>query len=190
MFPEGVVSDDPGYDPSVLEDMASSIDGKIDLAYSEGGGAPYRRMAELIQTQLQALGLDVEVRGMPTSQVFALATGPAGDRPDLMLWSMGGDALHVDTVVRIFFRTGAAPLNWAQYTNAEVDSLMDQALEAPTEDEVNDLHAQIAEIVMDEAWLLNLCDPDEVIIARTGITDFQLNSFYPRIFTTAELEKG
>jgi hypothetical protein len=43
---------------------------------------------------------------------------------------------------------------------------------------------------MDEAWLLNLCDPDEVIIARTGITDFQLNSFYPRIFTTAELEKG
>ena len=190
MFPTGVVADDPGYDTGPLEALAGSVGGTVDLAYSEGGGAPYRRMAELIQTQLQAVGLDVEVRGMPTSQVFALATGPAGDRPDLLLWSMGGDALHVDTVVRIFFRTGAAPLNWAQYTTAEIDALMDQALEAPTEDEVNDLHAQIAEIAMDEAWLLNLCDPLEVIIAREGISDFRLNSFYPRIFTLAELDKG
>jgi len=190
MFPKGKVSDDPGYDTGPLKKLAPSLKQKIDLAYSEGGGAPYRRMAELIQTQLQALGLKVEVRGMPTSQVFALATGPAGDRPDLLLWSMGGDALHVDTVVRIFFRTGAAPLNWAQYTNAQVDKLMDDALVAPTEDQVDDLHAQIGEIVLDEAWVLNLCDPDEVIIARSGITDFQLNSFYPRIFTLAELEMG
>ena len=191
MFPEGLAPDDVEYDPSDLEalvpDMASTA---VDLAYSEGGGAPYRRMAELIQTQLQAVGLDVTVRGMPTSQVFALATGPADDRPDLLLWSNGGDALHVDTVVRIFFRTGAAPLNWAQYTNAEVDTEMDLALEATTEDDVNAHHVRIAEIVRDEAWVLNLADPQDVIIARSGIDHFQCNSFLPRIVNIAELEQG
>ena len=191
MFPEGLAPDDVEYDPSDLEalvpDMASTA---VDLAYSEGGGAPYRRMAELIQTQLQAVGLDVTVRGMPTSQVFALATGPADDRPDLLLWSNGGDALHVDTVVRIFFRTGAAPLNWAQYTNAEVDAEMDLALEATTEDDVNAHHVRIAEIVRDEAWVLNLADPQDVSIARSGIDHFQCNSFLPRIVNIAELEQG
>jgi peptide/nickel transport system substrate-binding protein len=189
MFPTGLAPFDQGYDPSVLEGLVKDLDSKkVDLAYSESGGAPYRRMAELVQTQLAAVGLDVTVRGMPSSQVFALATGPADQRPDILLWVHGGDALHVDTVLRIFFRTGAAPLNWAQYTLPELDEEMDVALTEPTEDEVNAHYVDMAEIMMDEAWVLPLALRPAVIIARKGISNFDSDSYLPSIITFNLLE--
>ena len=43
----------------------------------------------------------------------------------LMLTFVGGDAFHLDTTFRILFRTGAAPLNYYQYSNPELDKLAD-----------------------------------------------------------------
>lgn len=191
MFPDGLAPYEPVYDPSVLAAVVETLDSKkVDLAYAESGGAPYRRMGELLQTQLAQVGLDVSVRGMPSSQIFALATGPADQRPDLLLWSYGGDALHVDTVLRIFLRTGAAPLNWAQYSNAEIDEEMDVALTEPTEEAVNAHYVNIAKIVQEEAWVLPFARRVDAIVARAGIGNFQLNSYLPSIVTAAALTEG
>jgi len=191
MFPPGLAPFDLEYDPSLLKALVPGLDSnKVDLAYAESGGAPARRMAELIQTQLAPLGLDVTVRGVPSSQVFAFATGDADQRPDLLLWSYGGDALHVDTVLRIFFKTGAAPLNWAQYSNTEIDTLMDEALTKLTEDEVNQTYVDIAKILQDEAWFIPFCRRPEAIIARTGLTNFVSNSYLPSIISAAALKEA
>jgi len=122
--------------------------------------------------------------------VFAFASGDADQRPDLLLWSYGGDALHVDTVLRIFFRTGAAPLNWAQYTNTQLDTLMDDALTKLTEDEVNQSYVDIAEILQDEAWFIPFCRRPEAIIARAGLTNFVSNSYLPSIISAAALKEA
>jgi peptide/nickel transport system substrate-binding protein len=191
MFPDGKAPFDIKYDPSILKALVPSLpSNKVDLAYGESGGAPYRRMAELIQTQLSQAGLDVQVRGMPSSQIFALAKGPADQRPDLLLWGYGGDALHVDTVLRIFLRTGAAPLNWAQYSNAQVDSEMDLALAEPTKDKVYDHYIKVAKTIQDEAWFVPFCRRAETIIAHKNITNIQGNSYLPSIVYAERLRSS
>ena len=191
MFPDGKAPFDLAYDPSILKGMIKDLPTKkIDLAYAESGGAPYRRMAELIQTQLAAIGLDVAVRGMPTSQVFGLATGAAKQRPDLLLWSYGGDALHVDTVLRIFLRTGAAPLNWDNYSNKDLDTKMDKAITEPTKDMVEADYVSIAKDIQDEAWFIPFARRPEVIIARAGLSGFESNSYLPSILNLDVLKSS
>jgi peptide/nickel transport system substrate-binding protein len=136
-------------------------------------------MAELIQTQLATFGLDVTVRGMPTSQMFAMNTGPEDQFPDLLLtgWGGGGDALHFDTGARIQLRTGAKPLNWFNYANAEVDAEMDLAILEPTVELTNAHYTTISEIVQEEAMLCPLGRDLLGIVTRAGISNVTFNPY-------------
>jgi peptide/nickel transport system substrate-binding protein len=170
MMPEGTAPDDPEYDTSALEEIVAGLDSKtVDLAYDEQGGATDRRLAELIQTQLQALGLDVTVRGIPTSQAFAMFETPVDQQPDLMLNVAGGDALNPDTQLRIFYRTGAAPLNWFNYTLPELDEAMDAAQAATTKEAAYEGFAAAADLVIDQGWVVNIGDLQDVILTSAGI---------------------
>ena len=115
-------------DTAPLKAMVPNLSKKVDLAWGADLGAPRQQMAELVQTQLAALGLDVTVRTMPTAEMFDLANQPPEKRPDMLVAFLGGDALHLDTTFRILLRTGAKPLNFYQYSNPELDRLMDEAV--------------------------------------------------------------
>jgi len=170
MLPDGVAPDDPKHDPSVLKGLVAGLDDKkVDIAYDEQGGATDRRLAELVQTQLQALGLEVTVRGMPTSQTFALFETPEAERPNLLVAISGGDALNADTELRIVFRTGAEPLNWFGYTLPELDQVMDQAQAATTKEAAYQGFAKAAELILDQGWLINLGDQQDVLLMTEGI---------------------
>ena len=170
MLPDGVAPDDPEHDPSVLEALVAGLDDTtVDLAYDEQGGATDRRLAELVQTQLQALGLDVTVRGMPTSQTFALFETPEADRPNLLVAISGGDALNADTELRIVFRTDAAPLNWFNFSLPALDAAMDRAQSATTEEAAHEAFAEAARLILDEGWLINLGDQQDVLLMTEGI---------------------
>jgi peptide/nickel transport system substrate-binding protein len=172
MVPDGVAPDDPEYDPEPLKRLVADLDSKsVDLAYDEQGGATDRRLTEILQTQLQAIGFDVTVRGIPTAQAFAMYDTPEDQQPDLMVNVAGGDALHPDTQVRIFYRTGAAPLNWFNYASDEVDAEMDAGLASTTDDEAMAHYEKCAELVKDEGWIVNICDVQDVIITRASITN-------------------
>jgi len=189
MFPDGLAPFDIEYDPSALTALVGDLPSKkVDMAFAASGGAPFRRMAELVQVQLSAVGLDVTVREMPTSQMFALATEPADTRPDVLFGTYGPDALHVDTMVRIFLRTGAVPLNWFNYSNAEIDKEMDLALTEPTKEKVNAHYVTISDIVKEEAWVLPFGRRLEAVIARKGISNIVGNSYLPSIITVAALK--
>jgi peptide/nickel transport system substrate-binding protein len=171
-FPDGLVADTPAVDLPALKKVVSGLSSKkIDIAYGEEGGATNRLMAQLVQTELQAGGLDVTVRGMPTSVMFALYDTPDDQRPDILLDLYGGDTLHVDTMLRIVFRTGAAPLNWFTYSFPECDALMDQAWQATDPAQALDLYTKAAKVVRDEAVLVNIANQSDIIVARAGITN-------------------
>ena len=191
VIPTGVTPFEHEYDPSVLEGLVEDLGSKtIDLAYRESSGPPFRQMAELIQTQLAEYGLDVTVRGMPTSQMFALNTGPADQMPDLLLttWGGGGDALHADTSCRIQLRTGAVPLNWFNYSNPEVDAEMDAALTEATEEATNAHYTTISELVQADALLMPLGRDVLGIVTRAGISSVEFNSYVRYIFDAAALQ--
>jgi peptide/nickel transport system substrate-binding protein len=173
-FPDGKLADNPKPDVAPLKDVVKGLASKkVDIAYGEEGGATNRLMAQLVQTELQAGGLDVTVRGIPTSQMFELFETPDAQRPDILLDLYGGDTLHVDTMLRIVFRTGAAPLNWFNYSYPDCDRLMDEAWLATDATKAIDLYTQAAKVVRDDDVLVNISNQFDIITARAGITNIK-----------------
>ena len=163
---------------------------KVDLAWAADGGAPRQQMAELVQAQLAAVGLDVTVRTLPTAEMFDLANQPPEKRPDMMVAFLGGDALHLDTTFRILLRTGAKPLNFYQYSNLELDNLMDEAIKQPTPEQTNAIYQKCSQIVLDDAIWIPLCLPPNSTIAHSYVTGIEDNSFYPPIFWPQSLKRA
>jgi peptide/nickel transport system substrate-binding protein len=190
-FPDGAVPDVPPYDPSLLTSLVKNLPSKkVDMAYGEEGGATSRLMLELIQVQLQSLGLDVTVRGIPTSLEFSLTTTPDSQRPDVLLDVWGGDATHVDTDVRIFFRTGAAPLNWFGYSIPAADSAMDRGQVATDQPAVVAAYSDVAKQIMGGDYLLNIANIEDVFVSRTGITNFVHDPQASQVVRIADLHAG
>jgi peptide/nickel transport system substrate-binding protein len=163
---------------------------KIDLAWAADGGAPRGQMAELIQSQLAALGFDVTVRTMPVSEEFDLANQPPEKRPDILVAFLGGDALHLDTTFRILARTDAKPLNFFQYSNPTLDTLMDEAVKQPTRETTDAVYQQCSKIVTDDAIWIPLCMPPNSTITHKSLTGIEDNSFYPCIFWPQSLKRS
>lgn len=178
-------------DTSALAAKVASLPSKkVDLAWAADGGAPRQQMAELVQNQLASVGLDVTVRTLPVAEQFDLANQPPEKRPDMMLTFLGGDTLHLDTTFRILMRTGAKPLNFYQYSNPELDALMDEAVRQPTPEQMNAVYQQASKIVLDEAIFIPLCLPPYSIVAHNSLTGIESNSFYPMIFWPPALQRA
>jgi peptide/nickel transport system substrate-binding protein len=190
-FPDGAAPDDATYDPSVLTKLVKNLPSKkVDLAYGEEGGATNRLMGEFIQAELQAIGLQVTVRGIPTSLEFSLYNTPDGQRPDLLYDVWGGDALHVDTDVRIFYRTGAAPLNWFDYSIPAADAAMDAGAAATSQGEVIKAYVDTAKLIIDGGYMLNIANANDVFVSRAGITNFVHDPQAAQMVRIADLKAG
>ncbi|WP_197375202.1 ABC transporter substrate-binding protein [Mycolicibacterium baixiangningiae] len=178
-------------DTAPLEAMVASLPSKkVDLAWTADGGAPRQQMAELVQSQLAALGLDVTVRAMPVAESFDLVNQPPEKRPDMLVSFLGGDTLHLDTTFRILLRTGAKPLNFFQYSNPELDTLMDEAARQPTTEQMNRVYQRCSETVLDEAIWIPLCLLPNSTVAHSYLTGVEINSFYPQIFWPPALKRA
>jgi peptide/nickel transport system substrate-binding protein len=189
-FPAGLTPFSTDFDLGPLEAIVPTLpSNKVDLAWVTSYGAPGQQVAELIQTQLAPTGLEITVRAMPSAESFDLANQPAEKRPDLMVAGIGGDALHLDTVLRIFLRTGAKPLNYFQYGNPVVDRLMDEAITKPTTAETNQGYVEITELIEDEALWVPLCRRPENMISQNDIDGFVQNSYIPYIFDATAIKR-
>ncbi|WP_370333322.1 ABC transporter substrate-binding protein [Mycolicibacterium hippocampi] len=166
------------------------VSNKVDLAWGADLGAPRQQMAELVQTQLAALGLDVTVRTMPTAEMFDLANQPSENRPDMLVAFLGGDALHLDTTFRILLRTDAKPLNFYQYSNPELDDLMDEAVRQPTSEQSDAIYQQISQMILDDAIWIPLCLPPNSTIAHNHVTGIENNAFFPQIVWPPALSRA
>jgi peptide/nickel transport system substrate-binding protein len=177
-------------DPAPLKAMIPGLASKkIDLAWSADGGAPRQQMAELLQNQLAALGFDVTVRTMPVAEEFDLPNQPPEKRPDVLVTFIGGDALHLDTTLRILLRTGAKPLNFYQYSNPELDKMMDDAVKQPTQALTDAIYQKCSQMILDEAIWIPLCIAPNSTIAHSYVTGVEDNSFYPPIFWPQSLKR-
>jgi peptide/nickel transport system substrate-binding protein len=178
-------------DTAPLKALMSTLPSKkVDLAWAADGGAPRQQMAELAANQLSALGLDVTVRTMPVAELFDLANQPPEKRPDLLVTFLGGDTLHLDTTFRILLRTGAKPLNFFQYSNPDLDKLMDEAVVQPDVEKMNAIYQRCTEIVVDEAIWIPLCLPPNSFVAQSYMTGIEANSFFPQILWPPALKRA
>jgi peptide/nickel transport system substrate-binding protein len=190
-FPAALAPYPAQVDSAALKAMVATLPSKkVDLAWGADLGAPRQQMAEIAQTQLAALGLDVTVRTMPTAEMFDLANQPPDKRPDMLVAFLGGDALHLDTTFRILLRTGAKPLNFYQYSNPELDELMDEAVRQPTTAQMDSIYQKCSQIILDEAIWIPLCLPPNSTIAHNYVTGIETNAFFPQIVWPQALKRA
>jgi peptide/nickel transport system substrate-binding protein len=190
MFPPAIAPFPDVYDTAPLKALVPTFkSNKLTLAWSADGGAPTQQMAELVQTELAEFGLTVSVVEIPTAQLFDLVNQPAAKRPDMLFAGIGGDALHVDTGLRILLRTGAKPLNFFAYSNPTLDKLMDEAVTQPTVEEMNAVYKTATELIISEAIWIPFCGQPFSVISHKYVGGIELNSYYPEIFKPSAIKK-
>jgi peptide/nickel transport system substrate-binding protein len=178
-LPTGLGTSLAGGDPSKLQALVAGLPSKkVDLAYSSDEPSN-QRMAELIQTKLQALGLDVTVRGLPIAQVFDLPN-QMSTAPDALVTTVNPDAAHPDTWGRIFDYTKGA-LNWLVCSVPEADKAMDAGLHEVDKTKQNADYGQAASLYAASGCWVDLADVQETVVARAGLTGFTHQ--LPTVFT-------
>jgi peptide/nickel transport system substrate-binding protein len=175
-FPAGAGPDNPTYDPSLLKGALKSASGStsINLAYSTDDPTN-QRVAEFIQTELDADGLSVQVHGVPISQVFNYASTPASQLPNLLVWTVNPDDSHPDSWIRIFSNTNGS-LNELHGSVPQADSLMDAGLHATDPATIQSDYAQAGALVAASGEWISIADVRDVVVSHAGVAGwyFQL----------------
>jgi peptide/nickel transport system substrate-binding protein len=173
-LPAGTATDSPKYDPSLLAKAVANLPNKkVDLAYSSDD-ARNQRDAEIIQTELQAAGLNATVRGIPIAQVFDLPNHPA-QAPDLLLSTVNPDASHPDTWARIFshtFDSTNGTLNWLLCSVPGADAEMDTGIHSTTKADVIAHYGKAADLLVANGCYITIADVKDVIVAQAGYSNW------------------
>ena len=126
---------------------------------------------------------------MPSAEEFDLANQPPEKRPDLMVAGIGGDALHLDTALRIFLRTGAKPLNFFQYrTRPSTSSWTRRSPSRPTT-KTNQVYLEVTEIIKDDACGCRCAARPTTSLPTRASTVWCENSYIPYIFVPNAIKK-
>jgi peptide/nickel transport system substrate-binding protein len=178
-LPTGMAADTPTLDPSKLADAVKNLSDKnVDVGYSSDDPRN-GRIAELLQTELQASGLNATVRGIPIAQVFDLPNH-ADQAPDLLVSTVNPDAAHPDTWARIFSST-AGSLNWLQCSVPEADAAMDAGLHATDPQQIQTDYGKAGDLLVASGCFISIADVKEVIVAKSAYSGFTHQ--LPTLFT-------
>ena len=171
-FPKNLALDNPVYDPSKLTAAIKHASGSktITLAYSTDD-PNNQRVAEFIQTELSAVGLNVTTHGVPIAQVFNYASTPPNQLPNLLVWTVNPDDAHPDSWIRIFSNTNGA-LNQLHGSVPAADQLMDAGLHATDAATIQKDYAQAGTLVADSGEWIGIADVRDTVVAPKGMTGF------------------
>jgi peptide/nickel transport system substrate-binding protein len=176
IYPAGVMSEGMaeykvGYDLDAAKEYVDSLpasDRTIDLAYIDDD-PDNQQVAQLIQSQLQAAGLDATARSVTQPETFDYPTKPEA-RPDMLfVGGISDDAAHPDPVARLFYDHDGALSYFTPTQAEEADTLLDQGLREADEDKSTAIYAQAGDIYAASGLFIPIADRPEVIVTREGI---------------------
>ena len=151
----------------------------------ESGIEEQRKLTELYKSNLNKLGFDVEVRGMPWESMAALGQSTKiEDRQDIavVLWF----CMYPDPYEYLYltFHTLDFILyNLHYWSNAEFDQLIDQANEVSVLDRKKaiELYHQAQEILIDESPAIFVYDNKNRIITHKSLKGYNDNPAYQNV---------
>ncbi|HTZ08180.1 MAG TPA: ABC transporter substrate-binding protein [Acidimicrobiales bacterium] len=173
-FPSNLALDNPTYDPSALKSVLARTPGSkvVSLAYSTDDPTN-QRLAEFIESELDADGLTVNIHGVPISQVFDFVSTPASQLPDLLVWTVNPDDSAPDSWVRIFCATvqGAnGGLNELQGSVPAADALMNAGLDSNDPATIKADYAQAATDIANSGEWISIANVDDTVVSHAGVT--------------------
>ncbi len=158
---------EPKYDPSVLKRLAGPLSTKkVDLAYTTDDPLN-AQVAELVQTQLSAAGLDVTTRGVTEQTTFAWPTNPQG-RANMLILPANPDDADASAWATLFYAQNGG-LSYFAPVNTNADDLIQKGLAAVDQATIESDYSQAADAYQQSGDFIPLGDEKEVAVARAGI---------------------
>lgn len=172
-LPAGKGMDTWTVDASKLQALAGGK--SIELAYSADRPAD-QQVVEAIQAQLEAAGLSVTL--VPTQEAdLSSFQADVANAPHLFYEVSYPDSTHPDTWSRLFWFSDVASgaggyLNYLGAGTKAGDDAMNEGLGATDQAAVEAAYDESAKEVVEQVGYITIADPQDVFLARAGITGF------------------
>ncbi len=171
--PTGVAADDWDYDPSLLEGMSDGEN--LEIGYP-GDSPTSQLVAETLQTQFGAAGLDATLRPLTGAETYDLQSDIPG-APNLFVETSYPDSTHPDTWARLFWFSDIASgaggfLNYLGAGTPESDELLNTGLGATDQTVIDESYGSSGDLIHDQVGFITLADVADTFLVRRGITGF------------------
>jgi peptide/nickel transport system substrate-binding protein len=158
------------YDVEAAKELlaeAGFADGFTTTLWVNEGNRERADIAELIQSQLRPLGINVTIESVEWG-AFLEKTGAGEHELFILGWTtVTGDADY--GLYALFHSTQhGSPGNRSYYTNARVDELLDKARQEADQSVRDEAYKEISEILVEEAPMVYLQHPDFVFGVNGG----------------------
>jgi peptide/nickel transport system substrate-binding protein len=149
----------------------------VELAYPAGNPA-WETMATLVKTSYGKIGVNVQLKKMPAG---AYSTQLNAKEMPFGLWSstpMNPDPNYSLTLMYY----GPSFANWENYSNPEVDALIEQGTSIIDWDQRVAFHETIQKMIMDDAALVWAIEADYTIAIRDNVKGWNWNTVNETLF--------
>jgi len=131
-----------------------------------------RLQAAVIQQDLKAVGIDLDVRAYEFATMYADVL-----KGNFQLFTLQWVGVSDPDMLRRVFHSKQMPpngFNRGYYDNPEVDRLIDAAMAAPTDDERRRLYGEVQRVIAEDAPYISLWYKTNVAVSRTDIEGVKL----------------
>ena len=179
LIDENIVFDkQPGYNPDEAVELLKRLgDGTISVNLYLSSNREMEGVAELIQYDLKAVGIDVNIHVLEwTTFKEAVSNGEAG----MFLLSWWADYPDIENFLYPVFHSanwGAAG-NRVRYRNTQFDELIEKASETVDKNKRNELYEQALNIVMDDCPWVCLWHKKKFTVTQSWIKNYSLYPLY------------
>ncbi|MHB8734544.1 MAG: ABC transporter substrate-binding protein [Terriglobales bacterium] len=173
-FPPGMVPDNPPYNPALLNATVQKLglsNTHVTIASGAFLGAPQQVLAELVQAEWQAAGLNATLIQLSWAQYQALSTTAMAKRPDVIIQGTGGDTVQVITGLKAGLNTGGS-LNELSFSLPQGDKLTNEAIATVNPAAAVQKYAAAAKVYVDAGVIMSICSQPDIWAFRAGLSNF------------------
>lgn len=161
-------------------------DGGFDMLITYISGVEDRKKtAELYKSELEKLGINVELRGMPWDSMWELAKSPnPDDRQDFLSIAWWPDVVTPASWFQALYHSeDDVFFNLGYYSNPELDTIIEEADKQSGTDreKATELYKEAGTIVAEDAVSLFVTDGKTIYTINNSLKNFSENPAYPYI---------
>jgi len=168
------------YDPEAaggLLDEAGWVMGADGIRYKNGQplkvllvAASMKEVHELVQAQLREVGIDMEVGIYGVLEFFE----KCGNGEANVCWLGGRSAPDSGLEINNFLQSGGQ-YDWTKHQNAHLNELLDLGVSTTDAEQRQEVYSEVQDILMDEALILPVFWPRELLVARVQVGGLQFD---------------
>jgi len=129
----------------------------------ETGAEDYKKVAELFQSDMKNLGIDIDIQVLAWATMKDMLSSP-DTAPDMFISGFYPDYMDPDDVLYAMYNSKTiGSINQSFYVNKEVDALLDEARQSTDDSKREELYKKAQQIINEDC-------PDIFILTRDNIT--------------------